>query len=65
VPTLEGWQISPFYQPAREVGGDFYDFFELDDGRVPRTPVNKDKKGGGNVLLPAEPHYAAVYRITP
>src|SRR5919199_2417306 len=26
VPTLEGWQISPFYQPAREVGGDFYDF---------------------------------------
>jgi serine phosphatase RsbU (regulator of sigma subunit) len=34
VPTLEGWQISPFYQPAREVGGDFYDFFELDDERV-------------------------------
>jgi predicted ester cyclase len=26
VPDLEGWQISPFYQPAREVGGDFYDF---------------------------------------
>jgi predicted ester cyclase len=26
VPTLEGWQISPFYEPAREVGGDFYDF---------------------------------------
>src|SRR5215207_57288 len=24
VPALEGWQISPFYQPAREVGGDFY-----------------------------------------
>jgi serine phosphatase RsbU (regulator of sigma subunit) len=34
VPTLEGWQISPYYQPAREVGGDFYDLFELDDGRV-------------------------------
>ena len=34
VPTLEGWQITPYYQPAREVGGDFYDFFELDDGRV-------------------------------
>jgi serine phosphatase RsbU (regulator of sigma subunit) len=34
VPSLEGWQISPFYQPAREVGGDFYDFLELDDGRV-------------------------------
>jgi serine phosphatase RsbU (regulator of sigma subunit) len=34
VPRLEGWQISPYYRPAREVGGDFYDFSELDDGRV-------------------------------
>jgi serine phosphatase RsbU (regulator of sigma subunit) len=25
VPTLDGWEISPHYQPAREVGGDFYD----------------------------------------
>jgi serine phosphatase RsbU (regulator of sigma subunit)/ketosteroid isomerase-like protein len=34
VPTLEGWQISPFYQPAREVGGDFYDFHLLSEGRL-------------------------------
>jgi len=34
IPTLEDWQISPYYQPAREVGGDFYDFFELDNGRL-------------------------------
>jgi serine phosphatase RsbU (regulator of sigma subunit) len=34
VPTLEGWQISPYYQPAREVGGDFYDFFKIEDGRM-------------------------------
>jgi predicted ester cyclase len=34
VPQLEGWQITPFYQPAWEVGGDFYDFFELDEGRL-------------------------------
>jgi serine phosphatase RsbU (regulator of sigma subunit)/predicted ester cyclase len=34
VPALEGWQISPYYRPAREVGGDFYDFFELHDGRL-------------------------------
>ena len=32
--TLEGWQINPYYQPAREVGGDFYEFFELDAGKV-------------------------------
>jgi serine phosphatase RsbU (regulator of sigma subunit) len=34
VPTLEGWQISPFYRPAREVGGDFYDFHPLSEGRL-------------------------------
>jgi serine phosphatase RsbU (regulator of sigma subunit)/predicted ester cyclase len=34
VPKLEGWQITPYYQPAREVGGDFYEYFYLDDGRV-------------------------------
>jgi len=34
VPELEGWQISPVYQPAREVGGDFYDFHLLSEGRL-------------------------------
>ena len=34
VPKLEGWQISPLYQPAREVGGDFYDFHLLSEGRL-------------------------------
>jgi len=32
VPTLEGWQIKPFYQPAKEVGGDFYDFHLRETG---------------------------------
>jgi serine phosphatase RsbU (regulator of sigma subunit)/predicted ester cyclase len=34
LPELEGWEISHDYRPAREVGGDFYDFLNLDDGRV-------------------------------
>src|ERR687898_2005118 len=34
VATLVGWQISPYYQPAREVGGDFYDFHLLPEGRL-------------------------------
>ena len=34
VPELAGWQISPYYQPAREVGGDFYDFHLLPEGRL-------------------------------
>ena len=34
VPEPEGWEIAPFYQPAREVGGDFYDFHLLSEGRL-------------------------------
>jgi ketosteroid isomerase-like protein len=34
VPQLEGWHIAPYYQPAREVGGDFYDFHLLSEGRL-------------------------------
>jgi serine phosphatase RsbU (regulator of sigma subunit)/predicted ester cyclase len=34
VPELEGWEISPHYRPAREVGGDFYDFHLLSEGKI-------------------------------
>src|SRR5215212_7409173 len=34
VPSLEGWRISPYYRPAREVGGDFYDFHLLSESRL-------------------------------
>jgi len=34
LPQLNSWKISPHYQPAREVGGDFYEFFELPNGHV-------------------------------
>jgi serine phosphatase RsbU (regulator of sigma subunit)/predicted ester cyclase len=34
VPALGGWEIFPVYQPAREVGGDFYDFHPLSEGRL-------------------------------
>jgi serine phosphatase RsbU (regulator of sigma subunit)/anti-sigma regulatory factor (Ser/Thr protein kinase) len=33
-PVLPGWQISAYYRPARAVGGDFYDFLEMPDGRL-------------------------------
>jgi len=46
VPELEGWQISPFYQPAREVGGDFYDFLDLGDGRLGLVVGDAMGKGG-------------------
>jgi len=34
IPTLAGWQLATCYQPAREVGGDFYDFISLPDGQL-------------------------------
>jgi serine phosphatase RsbU (regulator of sigma subunit)/predicted ester cyclase len=53
VPTLEGWQITPYYQPAREVGGDFYDFFELEDGRVGVVVGDATGKGVSAALVAA------------
>ena len=34
LPLLDDWEIVPYYQPAREVGGDFYDVLTLPDGRI-------------------------------
>ncbi|MDQ3862673.1 MAG: SpoIIE family protein phosphatase [Actinomycetota bacterium] len=51
VPTLEGWQITPHYQPAREVGGDFYDFFELEYGRLGLIVGDATGKGVSAALV--------------
>jgi serine phosphatase RsbU (regulator of sigma subunit)/anti-sigma regulatory factor (Ser/Thr protein kinase) len=34
LPAITGWQVDAFYRPARAVGGDFYDFIDLEDGRL-------------------------------
>ncbi len=34
LPALEGWDVAAYYQPARAVGGDFYDFYTFPDGRM-------------------------------
>ena len=34
LPALAGWDLAAFYRPARAVGGDFYDFIDLGDGRI-------------------------------
>jgi serine phosphatase RsbU (regulator of sigma subunit)/predicted ester cyclase len=45
VPGLEGWEISPQYRPAREVGGDFYDFHYLSEGRLGLVAGDATGKG--------------------
>jgi serine phosphatase RsbU (regulator of sigma subunit) len=34
VPQISGWEIAACYRPAREVGGDFYDFLPLSGNRL-------------------------------
>jgi predicted ester cyclase len=53
VPTLEGWEISPYYQPAKEVGGDFYDFFELPNGSLGILVGDATSKGVPAALVMA------------
>jgi predicted ester cyclase len=53
MPQLEEWQISPHYQPAREVGGDFYDFLELADGRLGVVVGDATGKGVPAALMMA------------
>jgi serine phosphatase RsbU (regulator of sigma subunit)/predicted ester cyclase len=51
VPKLEGWQITPYYQPAREVGGDFYDFHLLPEGRLGLVVGDATGKGVSAALV--------------
>ncbi len=53
VPTLKGWEISPFYLPAREVGGDFYDFHLLPEGRLGLVVGDATGKGVPAALVMA------------
>ncbi|HEY3218154.1 MAG TPA: SpoIIE family protein phosphatase [Candidatus Limnocylindria bacterium] len=34
LPDLPGWQVAAFYRAAAEVGGDFYDFIDLPEGKL-------------------------------
>jgi serine phosphatase RsbU (regulator of sigma subunit)/ketosteroid isomerase-like protein len=53
MPQLEDWQINPYYQPAREVGGDFYDFLDLADGRLGVVVGDATGKGVPAALMMA------------
>lgn len=34
LPAIDGWRLDAFWQPAQAVGGDFYDFIGLPDGKL-------------------------------
>src|SRR5215217_8084426 len=53
VPELSGWRLGAYYQPAREVGGDFYDFLTLPGGRLGLVVGDVTDKGVPAALLMA------------
>ena len=53
LPEVSGWGISAYFQPAREVAGDFYDVFRLSDQRVGFFLGDVTDKGVGSALFMA------------
>ena len=53
VPDLPGYGLAAYYQPAREVGGDFYDFMDLDDGQLGLVVGDVTDKGVPAALVMA------------
>src|SRR5436309_2932342 len=56
LPALAGWQLNAYYQPAREVGGDFYDFLTFEDGRLGIVIGDVTDKGVPAALVMATTH---------
>ena len=53
LPKLSGYDIAAYYQPAREVGGDFYDFLHLQDGYLGLVMGDATGKGMPAALVMA------------
>lgn len=56
LPRLPEWQVAAYYGPARAVGGDFYDFIELPDGRIAIVVGDVTDKGVPAALVMARTH---------
>ena len=56
LPSLPQWQIAAYYGPARAVGGDFYDFIEMPDGRIGIAVGDVTDKGVPAALVMARTH---------
>ncbi len=45
IPSLPGWEFGAHWQPARQVGGDYYDFIHHPDGRLGLVIADVTDKG--------------------
>ena len=51
VPELEGFEIDAAYRAALEVGGDYYDFFEVDKSSIGIVVADVSGKGIGSSMV--------------
>ena len=56
IPQLPDWNIAAFFDPARQVSGDFYDVFPLADGHMGLVIADVCDKGVGSAF------YMALFR---
>ena len=56
LPNLPEWQVAAYFGPARVVGGDFYDFIELGEGRIGLVVGDVTDKGVPAALVMARTH---------
>jgi sigma-B regulation protein RsbU (phosphoserine phosphatase) len=52
-PAVEGYEVFDFYEPARHVGGDFFTYVPLPDGRLAVVLADVSGKGVAAALLMA------------
>ncbi len=53
IPERDGWDITAAIIPARQTSGDFYDFIELENGRLGLLVADVSDKGTGAALYMA------------
>jgi serine phosphatase RsbU (regulator of sigma subunit) len=53
MPVIEGWEVAAFWQPARVVSGDLYDFILFPDGKLGLVVADVTDKGVPAALLMA------------
>jgi serine phosphatase RsbU (regulator of sigma subunit)/anti-sigma regulatory factor (Ser/Thr protein kinase) len=56
LPEIQNWRVAAYYRPAREVGGDFYDFFDLPGDRMGIVVGDVTDKGVPAALVMATTH---------
>ncbi|MCL4116573.1 UNVERIFIED_CONTAM: hypothetical protein GTU68_012214 [Idotea baltica] len=52
-PEIEGYQFANYYKPAENVGGDYYDYIAMPDGRIAIAVADVSGKGVPAALLMA------------